>query len=404
MSGHRAGGGRYSALGLMSCGAGRVRLAGMESGALTGARGDIVLAAGLAIAALAQVAVAPIAAVPLAVLIALLTTMPVALRQTHPIVAALVTTAAGLIPSDGYVYVGYVVSFIVFYSVAAHVAARRTVEAVVAAGVGLAVLGSAIHGSVPGEYFGALSAVVAPAVVGRFVRFQREQSRRLQELTRQLERERELNVARAVADERARIARELHDVVAHTISVVAIQADAAEAVLDADPERARVPLQTIRRSAAEALTEMRRLLSVLREAEPADELSPAPSLERLPDLIERVRAAGVEVTFEVAGRPREVPASLDLSAYRIVQEALTNVGKHGAGAPARVALDWGQDALAIEIRDAGSTTARRASANGTGHGLVGMRERVRMLGGEFSAGPGTDGGFVVSAILPFTER
>jgi len=257
-----------------------------------GTRGDLVLAVALAIAALTQAAVSPIASVPLGVLIALLTTAPVAMRRTHPIVAALVTTAAGLIPSNGYVYVGYVVSFIVFYSVAAYVPQWRRVAAVVAAGVVLAVLGSAIHGAVFGDYFGALSAVVAPAVVGRFVRHQREQSRRLQELTGQLERERELNVARALADERARIARELHDVVAHTISVVAIQADAAEAALDADPARARAPLQTIRRSAAEALTEMRRLLAVLRADEPPGELAPSPGLDRLPALIDRARAAG----------------------------------------------------------------------------------------------------------------
>jgi len=367
------------------------------------ARGDLVLAVALATVAVAQAAVSPIASVPVAVLIALLTTLPVAVRRSHPVVAALVTTAAGLIPSNGYVYVGYVVSFIVFYSVAAYVPQRRHVVAVVAAGVALAGLGSVIHGAVFGDYFGALSAVVGPAVVGGFVRYQREQSRQLQELTRELERERELNVARAVADERARIARELHDVVAHTISVVAIQADAAEAALDADPARARGPLQTIRRSATEALTEMRRLLAVLRADEPAGELAPSPGLEQLPALIDRARAAGVQVTLQVAGSARPVPASLDLSAYRIVQEALTNVGKHAAGVPASILLDWGQEALAIEIRNPG-TSLEPAVANGTGHGLIGMRERVRMLGGEFSAGPATGGGFVVSAILPYAER
>ena len=191
--------------------------------------------------------------------------------------------------------------------------------------------------------------------------------------------------------------------VAHTISVVAIQADAAEAALDADPARARVPLETIRRSATEALTEMRRLLAVLRADEPPGELAPAPGLDRLPALIDRARAAGVQVTLEVTGPARPVPASLDLSAYRIVQEALTNVGKHAAGAPAGIVLDWGQDALAIEIRNPG-TSPERADSNGAGHGLIGMRERVRMLGGEFNAGPATGGGFVVSAILPYPER
>ena len=160
-----------------------------------------------------------------------------------------------------------------------------------------------------------------------------------------------MNVARALADERARIARELHDVVAHTISVVAIQADAAEAALAADPARARGPLQTIRRSAADALTEMRRLLAVLRADEPPSELAPPPGLDRLRDLIDRACAAGTNVTLEVTGAARPIPVSLDLSAYRIVQEALTNVGKHGAGAPANIVLVWGHDALAIEIRN-----------------------------------------------------
>jgi signal transduction histidine kinase len=375
----------------------------MNLRARIGARGDMLLAIALAIAALTQAAVAPIASVPVAVLIALLTTAPVAVRRTHPVLAALVATAAGLIPSNGYVYVGYVVAFIVFYSVAAYVPQWRRVAAVVAAGVVLTVLGSAIHGAVFGDYFGALSAVVAPAVVGRFVRYQREQSRRLQELTRQLERERELNVARALADERARIARELHDVVAHTISVVAIQADAADAALDADPARARGPLETIRRSASEALTEMRRLLAVLRADEPPGELAPSPGLDRLPALIDRARAAGVDVALEVLGAARPVPASLDLSAYRIVQEALTNVGKHAPGAAASIVLEWGDDALSIEIRNPGATL-EQAETNGTGHGLIGMRERVRMLGGEFTAGPAAAGGFAVGAVLPYPER
>jgi signal transduction histidine kinase len=389
----------------MSRGAGAVRLAAMNLPAWVRHRGDLLLAAGLAIAALTQAAVSPIASLPLAVLIALVTTVPVAVRRTHPVVAALVTTAAGLIPSNGYVYVGYVVDFIVFYSVAVYVPRRRTVVAAVVAGVVLSAIGSAVHAAVFGDYFAALSAVVAPAVVGRFVRYQRKQSHQLQELTRQLERERELNVARALADERARIARELHDVVAHTMSVVAIQADAAEAVLDADPGRARVPLETIRRSATEALAEMRQLLTVLRADEPAGEiaLAPSPGLDQLPALIDRARAAGVQVTLEVTGPAQSVPASLDLSAYRIIQEALTNVAKHAPGAPASILLDWRQDAVAIEIRNPG-TSLKPAGTNGAGHGLIGMRERVRMLGGDFDAGEANGDGFIVSAVLPYRER
>ena len=148
---------------------------------------------------------------------------------------------------------------------------------------------------------------------------------------------------------------------------------------------------------------MRRLLAVLRPDEPPGELAPSPGLDRLPTLIDRARAAGVDVTLEVTGAARPVPASLDLSAYRIVQEALTNVGKHAPGAPASVGIRWGQNELEIEIRNPG-TNLERAETNGSGHGLIGMRERVRMLDGELNAGPAPGGGFVVSAHLPYSER
>jgi signal transduction histidine kinase len=147
---------------------------------------------------------------------------------------------------------------------------------------------------------------------------------------------------------------------------------------------------------------MRRLLAVLRADEPPGELAPSPGLDRLPALIDRARAAGVDVTLDVTGAARAVPPSLDLSAYRMVQDALTNVGKHAAGAPASIALHWGQSALSIEIRNPGSKL-ERADTNGSGHGLIGMRERARMLDGEFNAGPAPGGGFVVSATLPYPE-
>ncbi len=366
----------------------------------TRARGDLVLAVVLTIAALAQAAIAPIAATPVAVLIALATTAPVAVRRTRPVLAALVSTGAGLIPSDGYVYVGYVVAFIVFYSVAVYVPDGRRVVAVVAGGAAIAVAASVIHGAVFGEYFGALSAVVAPAVVGRFVRFHRAQARRLAELTEHLELERERNVARALVDERARIARELHDVVAHTVSVIAIQADAAEAALDLEPARAREPLEVIRRSATDALAEMRRLLAVLRADGEDGELAPQPGLAQLNVLLDRARKLGVSVVLEVTGEARPLPASVDLSVYRIIQEALTNVGKHAGGAPATVRLQWAPHALEVEIRDQGTAS----KPNGHGHGLVGMRERARIHGGSLTAGPSPEGGFRVHAEMPYSGQ
>jgi signal transduction histidine kinase len=180
--------------------------------------------------------------------------------------------------------------------------------------------------------------------------------------------------------------------------VIAIQADGAEAALEKDPELARRPLRAIRRSAEEALGEMRRLLGVLRTSE-ENELAPQPGLAQLPSLVERARAAGLPVTLHVDGEPRALPASLDLSAYRIVQEALTNVHKHAGDAPTSVRVVWRRNVLGLHIRDTG-TPGEKAHVNGDGHGLVGMRERVKLHGGELRAEPLPLGGFEVVAKLP----
>jgi signal transduction histidine kinase len=358
-------------------------------------RVDVVVAVCLAALSLVQVLVLlPIASPAVGVVVALGSTIPVAFRRSHPIGAALVGTVVWLIPTDGYVWVGYVTAFLLFYSLGAHGRDPRRVAAVVGFGVAVSIVGSVIQGAVIGEYFGAISAVAGPALAGRVVR-------RLRTLTAELERERERSARAAVGEERARIARELHDVVAHGLSVIAIQADAAEATLDRDPALARRPLITIRASAREALTEMRQLLGVLRTAEEDGDgaLAPQPGLDQLPALVEGARAAGHPIDLSVHGRPRPLPASLDLSAYRILQEALTNVRKHAPRAPATVTLDWGDAALALAVRDHGAGPAPRSDDNG-GHGLLGMRERVRMHGGELRTGAAPDGGFAVEAVLP----
>jgi signal transduction histidine kinase len=368
-------------------------------------RTDLLLALGLAALCLLQVTVVyPIASTGVGVLVALATTLPLAWRRTNPVAATVATSLAWVIPTDGYLFVGYVVAFLQYYSLAAYVGPARTVVAVAALGVALSVVSSVMRDDITGEYFGALPAVVLPAITGRVVRRLREDAGRLAELTLHLERERERAEHAAVAEERGRIARELHDVVAHGVSVIAIQADAAEAALDRDPELARTPLRTIRRSAKEAMEEMRRLLDVLREDGDGGELLPQPGLGLLPELVEHARGAGVDVTLAVDGEPRPLAPGLDLSAYRIVQEGLTNVRKHAAGAPARVTVTWAPRELGLEVRDAGAGGDAHA-INGTGgHGLVGMRERVRVHGGELHAGPEPDGGFAVRARLPTEER
>jgi signal transduction histidine kinase len=353
---------------------------------------DVAAAAALAALSLAQVLVLlPIASPAVGVVVALGSTVPVAFRRIHPVAAALAGSAVWVIPTDGYVWVGYLAAFLLFYSLGAHARDARQVAAVVAFATVTGVVGSLEQDAAFGEYFGALSAVAGPAIAGLVVR-------RLRTLTAELEHERERSAHAAVADERARIAREMHDVVAHGLSVIAIQADAAEAALATDPALARRPLATIRASSREALTEMRALLGVLRGAPGDDDLAPQPGLDQLPALVERARAAGHAVAVEVHGEPRPLPASLDLSAYRILQEALTNVHKHAPRAPATIRLDWRESALTVAVADQGGGRAS-AGSNGGGHGLVGMRERVRLHGGELRTGATTTG-FAVEAVLP----
>lgn len=361
-------------------------------------RVDAAIALALLVPSVVQVLVSPIAPRGAGLVIALLSALPVAARRSRPAAAAVAGTLPWLIPADGYLYLGYVMAFLLFYSVAAHVEDARVVLGAVAFGVAASIFASAVNHEVTGEYFGAVTAVVVPAAVGRLVRRQRAQSRRLEELTVHLERERERGARAAVAEERARIARELHDVVAHGVSVIAVQSDAAEAALARDPELAAAPLRTIRGSATEALAEMRRLLGVLRQEGDAAELGPQPGLSQLDELVRRAEEGGVGVTLEVVGQPRPLPASLDLSAYRIVQEALTNVRKHSPGSAATVRLTWREDRLELLVANEGAP-APEASDNG-GHGLVGMRERVRLHEGTLQAGPRQGGGWVVAASLP----
>jgi signal transduction histidine kinase len=229
-----------------------------------------------------------------------------------------------------------------------------------------------------------------------------ERNRRTAELTERAERAeraRETEARAAAAEERARIAREMHDVVAHSLSVMVVQAEAAEAMLDADPERARRPLAAVQDTGRAALTELRRMLGVLREmADEGPALAPQPGLSGLDDLARQVRDAGLPVTVRVEGEPRPLSPGLDLSAYRILQEGLTNALKHAGPATAEVVVRYGPRDLELEVRDDGRGGG--SGANGGGHGLTGMRERVALYGGELSAGPRPGGGFALAARLP----
>jgi signal transduction histidine kinase len=241
-------------------------------------------------------------------------------------------------------------------------------------------------------------------LLGDSMRWRRGYYRALEERAARLESERDAQAQIAASSERARIARELHDVVAHNVSVMVVQADGAAYAMDYSPQRTREALAAISRTGRQALTEMRELLGVLRTA--ADDnaaLAPQPGLKEIADLLSSSRATGLPVSFTVEGLPRPLPAGSALAAYRVVQESLTNARKHGGpSVTAAVKLRFCEDGLKIIVSDDGDGGG--AASDGAGHGLVGMRERVEMYGGKVDAGPRASGGYQVTATLPFGLR
>lgn len=258
---------------------------------------------------------------------------------------------------------------------------------------------------VVGAFFLAIPFALA-WVIGDSLRTRRAYYAELEERAARLQREREAQSKAAVAAERARIARELHDVVAHNVSVMVVQADGAAYVLDASPEQAKQALETISSTGRQALTEMRRLLGLLRAGDAVGgEYVPQPGVDQLGDLIEQVRGAGLPVVFEVEGDSRPLASGVELTAYRIVQEALTNTRKHGGpDVRANVRLTFRDSELALLIEDDGRGAQQdlyeSGGEDGQGQGLIGMRERVGMVAGTLDAGPRPGGGFRISAVLP----
>jgi signal transduction histidine kinase len=240
-------------------------------------------------------------------------------------------------------------------------------------------------------------------VLGDSMRYRRAYYANLEERAARLERDRDAQAQIAAAAERARIARELHDVVAHNVSVMVVQADGAAYALGTNPKRAKEALAAISATGRQALTEMRVLLGVLRKTDDAGlpGLAPLPGLDQLDELIEQTRAAGLDVTCSVEGQSQPLPSGTALAAYRIIQESLTNVRKHGGPwAAATVLLRYTTDALELSVTDDGIGGA--ADSDGAGHGLTGMHERAAMYGGSVQAGPLPDGGFAVRSRLPHT--
>ncbi len=243
--------------------------------------------------------------------------------------------------------------------------------------------------------------ILGPWIAGKTVRHHREREHLLEDLNVEMDRQLEQKQRIALSEERSRIAREMHDVVAHGITVMVLQARGGRRSLTAAPDEAAEAFDAIETTGRQALTEMRRMLGLLQRDAEAPNLAPHPSLRRLPELVRQVDEAGLPVELTLEGDPVPLPPGIELTAYRIVQEALTNSLKHAGDTTARVVVRYGANAIDLEIADRGS------GPNGQpvgGRGLIGMRERVAMYGGDIYTGPGEDGGFTVKVLLPFEQE
>ncbi|MFF4356498.1 sensor histidine kinase [Streptomyces sp. NPDC001604] len=338
---------------------------------------------------------------PLAWILVLLATLPLALRTKAPVTVFAFVHAVGVL----YISLGYwpvVITFgpmLAVYTVASVRPARTTaVCAAVMSGVwvyaGLVTDGSSMASVLA-------QAVAYPLVFWWFGHI----ARRTAELTRQLRAEQAERARREVAEERVRIARELHDVVAHHMAVINVQAGLARFVFTTDAPTAREALDTIAGASGEALEELRRMLGLLRaEGVSGADGAPAPGLGQLAEMVDRVRAGGVPVDLRVTGEPRPLPPGVQLCLYRVVQEALTNVLKHAPGANAAVELAYRAGEMTVSVTDDGKGVDPDRKRGRGGHGLIGMRERAKLYGGTIVVGPRSEGGFGVHLTLPTSVR
>jgi len=364
----------------------------------------------LALAAIVSIPVIPALIItaahrhePLVLLLALAAVVAVLWRERQPIPALLLASVVTVvIPDDPTLLLP---ALVVLFAMAS----RRPWQLPAAAALAVAVAsivatagwgGTLAAGGLLGFAIGSTGACAAAVALGLYVGARRRLIDGLRERAERLDRERELLADRAVAVERVRIAQELHDVIAHNVSLMVVQAQGLGAAID-DP-RVASDTTAIADLGRQAMAEMHRTLRLLRTDRSAAELAPPPGLANIDRLVEQARSAGLRIELTVRGQPRSLTQSEDLSAFRIVQEALTNVVKHAAGADTHVTLDYADEGLRLTIADAGDTPgAPREQTPGDGHGLVGMGERVAMFGGTLSARPTAGRGFEVTAVLPY---
>lgn len=328
-------------------------------------------------------------------------TLPLAFRRRAPTACLLVIVAAGrLQPLAGGTFrnggtVPILALLLAMYSVAA---GQNLPRALVGGAIALAALATTPPISL-NDLIYRLVLVAVPWALGRIVRDRQERADGLEAKARGTQSEQDAKIRAAATEERARITRELHDVVAHSVGVIVLQASGAQKVLDDKPQRAREALHSIEVTGRQALEEMHRILGILRTGAEGESLTPQPSLRQLEALSEQIRQGGLPVEVMVEGPVRQLPPGIELAAYRIVQEALTNALKHAGQANACVLIRYRDHDLELEVTDDGRGAAG-AVANSAGHGLVGMKERVALYGGSLTVGAIPGGGYSVRATLP----
>jgi Signal transduction histidine kinase len=340
-----------------------------------------------------------------------------AVRRRFPVAVFAVTGAVSLVYygagfPDG---PGWLALFVALYTLTAHAEGRRALH-IALLGLGVLTVAWLLTADLSepanaGWLFFRIGTAAMATTLGESMRMRRVLAAQAQERAERAERTREQEAQRRVDAERLRIAREVHDTVAHAIAIINVQAGVTAHVLDKRPEQARETLRTIEQTSARALRELRTTLAMLTDSTDRDDRAPAPGLRHLDDLVAAARRAGVEVTVEQTGVARELPSALDIAAYRILQESITNVIRHAGPSRARIDIHYGEEDLHISVADDGGgvtppdrtvdpITPAPRSANGGGRGIAGMRERCELLGGRLTAGPAPGGGFVVQAALP----
>jgi signal transduction histidine kinase len=373
---------------------------------------DLAVVLALAATAIAQLWIAPpsglVGGATVHTVLALAFTLPLLLRRRYAVAVFLTVVGSAWIQLElgGGLGQPFFAVVIALYAVGAHASRPWTY-------VGPAAVALQVLADVPRLREGAPLDEVVPAWFilvgiwgfGRWMRHRTRAGAALVERAETAERERREGAARAVLEERARIARELHDLVAHSMGVIVIQAQGAQRALDTSPQQARAALAAIESAGRGGLAEMRRLLGLLTDASADPDTTPQPSLDEIPDLVARLEAAGMPVDLRVEGAVRPLPAGLELAGYRVVQEATTNALKHAGPAPVDVLVRYEPDCLQIEVTDdgprGGTVNGREGGHGSGGQGLVGMRERVALYGGTLQAGPRAEGGFAVRATIPF---